>query len=119
MRVALPIEGDKLSPHFGHCERFAFFDIEEESADIADWHAVAAPEHRPGLLPGWLADLGVTVVIAGGMGPRAVELFRHRGIDVIIGAEEDDPEQAVRSYLKGALATGENVCDHDSNPCNH
>jgi hypothetical protein len=38
---------------------------------------------------------------------------------VIIGAEEDDPEQAVRSYLKGALATGENVCDHDSNPCNH
>ncbi len=119
MRVALPIQGDQLSPHFGHCERFAFFDVEDGGTTIADWHAEPAPEHQPGLLPGWLADRGVNVVIAGGMGPRAVELFQLRGIDVVLGAAENDPEQVVLGYLKGALATGENVCDHDTHECAH
>jgi hypothetical protein len=42
-----------------------------------------------------------------------------RGIDVVLGAAESDPEQAVLGYLKGALATGENVCDHDTHECAH
>jgi len=52
------------------------------------------------------------IVIAGGMGPRAVELFRQNGIDVVLGAQESDPEQAVLSHLNGVLSTGDNVCDH-------
>jgi predicted Fe-Mo cluster-binding NifX family protein len=119
MKVALPMEGDRLSPHFGHCERFAFFDIEEGGTAIADWHAEDAPEHQPGLLPNWLAERGTTVVIAGGMGPRAVELLQLRGISVVLGAAEDNPERAVLGYLNGALATGENVCDHDTHECAH
>ena len=119
MRIALPIAGDRLSPHFGHCERFAFFDVEDGSTTISNWTSVPSPEHQPGLLPGWLAEQGATVVIASGMGPRATELFQLRGITVVLGAAESDPEQAVLSYLNGVLATGENVCDHDSHQCTH
>ncbi|MCK4863372.1 MAG: hypothetical protein KAS25_03700, partial [Dehalococcoidales bacterium] len=55
---------------------------------------------------------GVSVVIAGGMGSRAQGLFQQNGIGVIIGAIESDPEKAVLSYLNGALATEDNICDH-------
>ena len=119
MRVALPVQGERLSAHFGHCERFAFFDVKDGETTVSEWYAEAAPEHQPGLLPGWLADRNVNVVIAGGMGPRAVELLQLRGINVILGAAEDDPEKAVLSYLQGSLATGTNVCDHDSHECAH
>ena len=73
---------------------------------------VPSPGHQPGLLPEWLAGQGVSLVIAGGMGPRAQSLFQQNRIGVIIGAMETDPEQAVLSYLNGRLATGDNICDH-------
>ena len=112
MKYAVPVSGGRLSPHFGHCENFAFFDVEEASKKIVNRESMASPEHQPGLLPVWLAEKGASVVIAGGMGPRAVELFRQNGIDVVLGAQESDPEQAVLSHLNGVLSTGDNVCDH-------
>lgn len=112
MKYAVPVVGGTMSPHFGHCEQFAFFDVDEQKKEITRREFIASPEHQPGLLPVWLAQQGASVVIAGGMGPRAVELFHQQGINVVLGAMENDPEQAVISYLRGSLTTGENVCDH-------
>jgi len=112
MKYAIPVSGGMVSPHFGHCEHFALFDVEEQSKEITKKEAVPSPEHQPGFLPGWLAEKGVSVVLAGGMGPRAQELFQQHNIKVVIGALESDPEKAVISYINGALATGDNVCDH-------
>jgi len=91
MRYALPVTGGALSAHFGHCEHFALFD---------------------GLLPVWLAEQGVSLVIAGGMGSHAHSLFQQNRIGVVIGASESDPEQAVLKYLEGNLESGANTCDH-------
>jgi predicted Fe-Mo cluster-binding NifX family protein len=60
----------------------------------------------------WLAEEGVGAVIAGGMGSRAQDLFRQNRIHVIVGATEDDPEQIVLDYMRGALAVSDNLCDH-------
>ena len=73
---------------------------------------VDAPPHQPGLLPPWLAERGANMIIAGGMGQRALELFAAQGIDVIIGASPETPENLVKDYLAGKLKTGQNVCDH-------
>ncbi|MBN2566231.1 MAG: ATPase [Candidatus Eisenbacteria bacterium] len=81
-----------------------------ESVERVD--VLEAPPHQPGLLPAWLTEHGVNVVIAGGMGQRAQELFRESGIEVVAGARSDDPAETVRSYVGGALETGPNVCDH-------
>jgi predicted Fe-Mo cluster-binding NifX family protein len=113
MKYAVPVSGGTLSPHFGHCETFDFFDVDETGKTIVNRQSVRSPEHQPGLLPAWLAQQGANVVIAGGMGPRAVELFRQNGIDVVLGAQEIDPERAVLSHLSGVLTTGENICDHE------
>jgi predicted Fe-Mo cluster-binding NifX family protein len=112
MKYAVPVSGGRLSSHFGHCEEFAFFDADAEKKIINGKEILPAPEHQPGLLPAWLAGHGVNIVIAGGMGPRALEIFRQNGIDVVLGAMASEPEDAVISHLKGALTTGENVCDH-------
>jgi predicted Fe-Mo cluster-binding NifX family protein len=101
-----------MSPHFGHCEQFALFDVEEQKKEIINKELITSPEHQPGLLPKWLAERGVSVVIAGGMGPRAQDIFHQNGIRVVLGAMESDPEKAVLNYLNGQLATGDNICDH-------
>lgn len=119
MRVALPIAGGALSPHFGHCDNFAFYDVDEASRKIINTESIASPEHQPGLLPVWLAENKATVVIAGGMGPMAVNLLEQNGITVVLGSTESDPEKAVLSYLAGTLSTGDNACDHDSHDCDH
>jgi ATP-binding protein involved in chromosome partitioning len=112
MKYAVPVTGGTMSPHFGHCEQFALFDVEEQKKEITNKELVASPEHQPGLLPRWLAEQGVSVIIASGMGPRAQDIFQQNGIGVVLGALETDPEKAVLSHIKGVLATGDNICDH-------
>lgn len=112
MRYAVPVSGGRLAEHFGHCEQFALFDIDETSKEITKSSIVDSPGHQPGFLPSWLSEQDVSMVIAGGMGSRALELFEQNRIQVISGAMESDPERAVLSHLQGTLATGQNVCDH-------
>ena len=52
------------------------------------------------------------IIIAGGMGRRAQDLFADKKIQVVIGASSDTPERLVEEYIAGTLETGENVCDH-------
>ncbi len=112
MRIAIPLADGKLAMHFGHCERFAFVDIDQAEKKILGRQDIEAPPHEPGLLPGWLAERGVNAIISGGMGQRARGLFGERGIDVVVGALADTPENLVGHYLAGTLDVGQNICDH-------
>ena len=112
MRYAVPLANGRLATHFGHCEQFALFDVDEATKEIKARSIINSPGHEPGVLPMFLADEGVSAVIAGGMGSRAQEIFMQNRIQVILGALEDEPEQAVLAYLNGQLATGGNICDH-------
>ena len=119
MKYAVPITGGALSQHFGHCEQFALIDVDESTKQVVQKELVTPPPHEPGLLPRWLAGMGVSYVIAGGMGGRAIDLFAQNGIGVSLGAMESDPEKAVLNHLDGSLVTGANVCDHDAHDCSH
>jgi ATP-binding protein involved in chromosome partitioning len=110
--IAIPVAGGLLSAHFGHCESFALFDVDTTDGQILNSRQLAPPGHQPGVLPRWLREQGTSLVIAGGMGQRAQAIFAQHGIDVVIGAPSDPPETLVRSYLDGALQSGENLCDH-------
>ena len=112
MRYAVPVSNGQLAAHFGHCENSSFIDVDETTNAVIRKELVASPGHQPGLLPVWLAEEGVSVVIASGMGSRAQALFRENRIHVIVGALGRDPEQVVLAHLRGTLATGDNVCDH-------
>jgi len=98
--------------HFGHCEAFALVEVDTEAKRITGTQVIASPPHQPGMLPGWLAEKGADMVIAGGMGQRAQQLFAQQGIEVVVGAAGGTPEKVVESYLAGSLETGANLCDH-------
>ena len=110
MIFAIPLAEGKLCSHFGHCEQFAL--IETEDGKIRGKMMHTPPVHEPGVLPRWLHDLGAHIIIAGGMGSKAQQLFVENGIKVITGAPMDPPESLVNQYIEGILMTGENVCDH-------
>jgi len=112
MRIAIPLADGKLAMHFGHCERFALVDVDPTNKRILKREDVVAPPHQPGLLPPWLAEQGATLIIAGGMGQRAQELFVQQGILVVVGAPAETPEELVSDYLAETLRVGSNVCDH-------
>jgi len=110
MRVAIPVAEGKLTAHFGHAAHFAIVHVRDRR--IKDKEIVTPPPHEPGVLPKWLGELGVDVIIAGGMGQKALSLFEENGIQVHIGAPSLSPEELVEQFLSDTLTTGENVCDH-------
>jgi predicted Fe-Mo cluster-binding NifX family protein len=110
MKFAVPLVGGVLCNHFGHSEKFAIVDTED--SQIKETELLTPPPHEPGVLPRWLQELGVKVVIAGGMGRRAQDLFGQNGIKVVVGAPSDEPESLIRNYLDGTLVAGDNLCDH-------
>jgi predicted Fe-Mo cluster-binding NifX family protein len=112
MRFAVPVTEGKVAAHFGHCSHFALFDVDEATKAIVKREVIPSPGHQPGLLPAWLAEEGVSVVIASGMGSRAQALFNEHRIEVVVGVLGDEPERAVLDYIKGELARGDNICDH-------
>jgi predicted Fe-Mo cluster-binding NifX family protein len=111
-RIVLPVSEGKLCVHFGHCDTFAVMDVDTESSQIMAQSELEPPPHEPGLLPRWLAERGARVIIAGGMGQRAQDLFTEQGIAVVVGAPSEDPKELVQRYLAGTLVSGDNVCDH-------
>ena len=112
IRIVLPVSNGRLCAHFGHCESFALMDVDEKEKKIRKSALLPSPGHQPGVLPHWLKEKGANVIITGGMGARAVELFNSHAIKVIMGAPEEIPERIVQTYLDGTLVLGGNVCDH-------
>jgi len=109
-RFAVPIADGKLCVHFGHCQSFAIFETEGQRIIRQDF--VSPPVHEPGAYPKFLSDRGVNVIISGGMGQRALQLFSRNNIEVCMGVNADAPERLVEQYLQGGLRTGSNLCDH-------
>jgi predicted Fe-Mo cluster-binding NifX family protein len=109
MKIAVASEGKMVTEHFGHCEGFAIFEIENNQ--IKNKVFIPNPGHRPGFLPVFLHEKDVNVIISGGMGGGAVDIFNEKDIEVITGAR-GDAEAAVKGYLKGELKSTGSVC-HD------
>lgn len=105
MLIALPKEEDRVCAHFGHCEQFALYDSENQT-----WKTVNSPGHVPGALPVFLKDLGAEVVIAGGMGAKAQQLFEQAGIKIIVGVDMPLVD-AVKAYEAGTLTSSGEVCE--------
>ncbi len=111
-RYALPTAHGELCMHFGHCEQFAIIDVDVKRKQVVQTQYLTPPPHEPGVLPRWLHEQNVNVILAGGMGQRAQTLFAQNGIRVVTGALSGKPEDIVLAHLAGTLQIGENICDH-------
>lgn len=110
--IAVPLEQDKLSLHLGHCDKLAIFDIDYNVNKAINRKVAESNTHVPGVLPKWLHENNVGIIIAGSMGQRAKQLFTENDIKVVTGASGQVPEELVLTYLEGILYTGDNICDY-------
>lgn len=107
MIVAVASEANRVTEHFGHCENFVLFEVEENK--ITNKKIIANPGHRPGFLPNFLHKIGVNVIISGGMGGGAIDIFNEKNIKVVTGAK-GIADDVVNSYLKGNLSSDNSIC---------
>ncbi|MBN2452560.1 MAG: NifB/NifX family molybdenum-iron cluster-binding protein [Lentisphaeria bacterium] len=112
MRIAVPLAEGRLCMHFGHCEQFALVEVGSDGKTLVGTRCLTPPAHEPGVLPRWLHEQGANLILAGGMGQRAQELFARYGIQVVVGVPAGAPEDLAAKYLAGTLEVQGNVCDH-------
>ena len=108
IKIAVASNKEMVTEHFGHCLNFNIFEV--EGNQIVKSESIPNPGHKPGFLPNFLNDMGVSVIISGGMGGGAINIFNEKGIEVIVGAI-GNAKAAAESYLKGALKSTETVCN--------
>ncbi|MFO7952740.1 MAG: NifB/NifX family molybdenum-iron cluster-binding protein [Bacillota bacterium] len=109
MIIGVATENGRVAEHFGRCPEYTLFKI--NGNQIKEQWVITNPGHKPGFLPGYLADIGVNLVMSGGMGQKAMALFAEKNIETCTGVS-GLVENVVNSYLSGSLEPGMSKCDH-------
>jgi predicted Fe-Mo cluster-binding NifX family protein len=120
-RIALASEDQgglegAISAHFGRCPFYTLVDVEGNqilsSEVVRNPHF---PNHQPGVIPQFIHTQKANVMIAGGMGPKAIDFFHQFGIDVVTGAQ-GRARDVVEAYLRGEIS-GIIPCEHQDHDC--
>ena len=110
VKLAIPVDNGVLSEHFGHTRLFEFFEIVDKK--IMHNEQLIPPPHEEGVLPRWLIDNGVTDLLTGGIGPKAINILYNKGINVYVGVEKDRAENLALNFINDSLSFGKNYCHH-------
>lgn len=116
-KVAIPTREGQVDDHFGHCDYYTIFTIED--GKVSNEETFKAPEgcgckSNVGAV---LASMGVQTMLAGNMGMGALGVLNSNGIDVIRGCS-GNVKDVITQFIKGEVAdSGEGCHSHDN--CNH
>lgn len=118
MKIAVPTVGDQIDQHFGHCEKYSVFTIEENAIKTLEYMESPAGCGCKSNMASVLAQSGVKILIAGGIGNGAVNVLANNGIKTIKGAS-GTVRDAVELYLQGGLADSGDICQSHTHDPNH
>jgi len=104
MKIALPSNGTEVDEHFGHCQCFTIFDVDEEKKIVSEETLTPQPGCgcKSSVVP-QLASMGVSVMLAGSMGGGAVNVLASNGIKVVRGCAGNVREVA-QAWLAGNVS---------------
>jgi predicted Fe-Mo cluster-binding NifX family protein len=120
MKIAVATDDDRgleavLSQHFGRCPYYVVVDIDD--GEIKGVENVQNPFYgshgQPGEVPSFIKNLGVEVMIAGGMGPRAIGFFEQFGVQAVTGVS-GVVKEVIRAFVNGEIEGASGCNDHDS-----
>ncbi len=100
--IAVPTRTNRtVDDHFGHCAQFTLFNVNDEKA-VREAGSVFSP---PGCgcksnIASVLREKGVSVLLAGNMGPGAVAVLQRQGMEVHRGCS-GDAAKAVEAFVAG------------------
>lgn len=109
MKIAVPTIGDQVDQHFGHCEKYSVFTIEGKAITSLEYMASPAGCGCKSNMAATLAQSGVKLLIAGGIGNGAVNVLASNGIKTIKGAS-GSAQAAVELFLRGELKDAGDIC---------
>lgn len=116
-RISFPTsDRTTIDGHFGHTKEFAIYEV--EGLQIKSINFVTPPPHEPGVLPRFLGSIGVDVIITGGMGQMAINLFKQQNIDVVLGAS-GNIDSNLKEYVSGFLSSTGSPCSHHHGDHDH
>lgn len=116
MRVAIATENNMVAGHFGKCKEYTLFDIED--GKIANKQTLDTSEHGHSMLPPYLKENGVEVVICGGMGQGAYDALMKHGLKVFVGPQ-GNIDEVVEELINGKLTSKEAGCSHHDHEEGH
>lgn len=117
MKIAVTYENGQIYQHFGHCENFKVYTVENGKVIDAKVENAAGSGH--GALAGFLKEMDVEVLICGGIGGGAQMALAQAGIQ-LYGGVMGEADAAVTALLEGNLAYNENVqCNHHGHGHGH
>ena len=122
MKICIPTSEGKLCGHFGHCDSFTFAEINPDTKEILNIEEKIPEGGVSCKSTGWIAEQGVSKVLAGGMGAGPIMSFAQNGVEVIVGCPELPIREIIEKYLSDSLNAGVNSCggeSHDSEHCHH
>lgn len=105
IKFAIPVKNGKLDSHFGHAALFAIIEADQNSGEIKKITPVTPPPHAPGVIPEWIANQGVTVVIANKMGDKAKQMLAKLNVKALTDIVPAAPDELVKMYFSQALVT--------------
>lgn len=122
MKIAIPTKANQVDDHFGHCEAYTIFTI-DESNKITNSENLPSPKGCgcKSDIASVLQGLNVTVLLAGNMGNGALNVLNRHAIKVVRGCS-GDTTQVVESYLQGQVNDSGLTCDHhhdEGHQCSH
>ena len=127
-KIAIPVtKSNQVDEHFGHCEFYGVYTISEKN-EIADVQTIKS-EQGCGCksnIASVLSDMGVTIMLAGGIGAGAINVLNNSGIMVIRGCS-GNASDIVKQYIGGSISdSGESCLQHQNHhhngndkECNH
>jgi len=120
MKIAVAVEDNRglealMSQHFGRCAYYMLVDV--VNGEIGEVKALESPFYgshgEPGEVPDFIKKLGAQVIIAGGMGPKAIGFFEQYGIQVVTGVS-GAVQRVIQLYLDGQIQGASPCMDHES-----
>ena len=124
MKIAIPTRGGRVDDHFGHCEAYTIFNVDQEKK-ISGSEMLPSPQGCgcKSNIAAILQQKGVNVMLAGNMGNGALNVIQSHGITVYRGCS-GDVYSLTETFLQGRIDDSGESCHHhgqngDEHQCNH
>lgn len=125
MKIAIPVNrNNEVDGHFGHCEFYKVITF-DSNKQVVNSEIVESPQGCgcKSDIAYTLANSGVSVMLAGGIGTGAVNKLNGAGIEVVRGCS-GNVDKLAETYASGSLMDSGSNCNHDHHHhhdgnCNH
>ena len=120
MKIAIPTRENYVDDHFGHCEFYTIYTVDEKSS-INNKELLSSPQGCGcrSNIAAILQQMNVTLMLAGNMGEGAYNMLNQFGMQVIRGCS-GKTDDVLKKYLNGEIKDLNMNCsqhqhDHDCN----